>query len=85
MTYYLYAETMQTICSKLSQILSILNESKLSRFYSAAADGFTYRKKTYTVNQACREVTPEMINDLNELQKYSTKKEKLASKKQGKK
>lgn len=81
MSYYYYAETMMELCFKLSQILKVLKEDKLSRFYSAAADGFTYRKKTYTVSQACREVPQEMLNDLEELKKYKQKKEKLACKK----
>ena len=81
MSYYYYAEKMMGLCSQLSQILKVLKEDKLSRFYSAAADGFTYRKKTYTVSQACREVSKEMLNDLKDLEKYKQKKEKLACKK----
>ena len=77
MTKYCYAETMAETCSKLSQTLNELGEDKLSRFYSAASDGFTYRKKLLTVKEANKPASREMINDFHDLKKFYEEKETL--------
>lgn len=81
MTKYCYAEEMYKLCYKMSQILKVLGEHKLSRFYNAAADGFIYRQKILSVRDANKPASKEMVQDLHDLTKYLKKKEALANEK----
>ena len=81
MSMYCYAEEMYKICFKISQVLIVLGDNKLSRFYQNSADSFYSRQKGMTLKEADEKATPEKLNDLASLMSFYREKEKQACKK----
>lgn len=81
MNYYYYAAEMQRLCTKMSDALKALDDQFLAIFYDAASDGFKYRKDEMTLEDAKREMSQEMKDNLNTMEKRVQAKEWLACQK----